>query len=143
MGTDNYTRIYEDGSVIFLEGESGDRAYVVEEGEVEILPSRQRASPFTRTKSGGIFGEMSVIDGSPRSANASARGKAKLIEVQAISASRLSVDQIIQLLVKVLLERFRNERRVHRGHNLLNSKNSRKSPGEPEANGRTPSTNST
>jgi len=124
LGTDNYTRIYEDGSVIFLEGESGDRAYVVEEGVVEIWCHRDNERVLLQElKPGAIFGEMSVIDGSPRSANASANGKTKLIEVTSHQLrSRLSnSDPIIQLLVKVLLERFRNERRVHRGDNLLSS----------------------
>ena len=124
MGTDSYTRIYEDGSVIFLEGESGDRAYVVEDGVVEIWCHRDDERVLLQElKPGAIFGEMSVIDGSPRSANASTRGKTKLIEVTSHQLrSRLSnSDPIIQLLVNVLLERFRNERRVHRGNSLLSS----------------------
>ena len=62
MGTDNYTRIYEDGSVIFLEGESGDRAYVVEEGEVEIWCHRDNERVLLQElKPGAIFGEMSEL----------------------------------------------------------------------------------
>ena len=124
MGTDSYTRIYDDGSVIFLEGESGDRAYVVEEGIVEIWCHRDDERVLLQElEPGAIFGEMSVIDGSPRSANASTRGKTKLIEVTSHQLrSRLSnSDPIIQLLVNVLLERFRNERRVHRGTSLLST----------------------
>jgi len=122
-----YTKIYEDGDPIFTEGDSGDRAFVVEEGKVEIwcLRESERVRLQLLTP-GSIFGEMSVIDGSPRSANASAHGVVKLMEVTSNQLrSRLhNSDPIIRMIVNVLLERFRNERRVHRGNELLEGQHS-------------------
>lgn len=127
MELDEYTRIYEGGEPIFNEGESGDRAYVVEEGQVEIWCTRgQERVRLQLLKAGSIFGEMSVIDGSPRSANASAYGKVKVFEVTSnqLRTRLQNSDPIIRMIVNVLLERFRNERRVHRGNQHLDRKRS-------------------
>ncbi len=58
------------GAVIFAAGETGDRMYVVRSGEVEI----ERDGKVVETlAAGGIFGEMALIDGSPRAATARAK----------------------------------------------------------------------
>jgi CRP/FNR family cyclic AMP-dependent transcriptional regulator len=58
------------GEVIFTEGDKGDHMYVVRSGEIEI----ERDGIVAETLSaGGIFGEMALIDGSPRSATARAK----------------------------------------------------------------------
>lgn len=58
------------GDIIFAEGDKGDKMYVVRAGEVEI----ERDGKVVETlSSGGIFGEMALIDGSPRAATARAK----------------------------------------------------------------------
>jgi CRP/FNR family transcriptional regulator, cyclic AMP receptor protein len=58
------------GDVIFAEGDKGDKMYVIRSGEVEIV----RDGKVVETLSpGGIFGEMALIDGSPRAATARAK----------------------------------------------------------------------
>jgi EAL domain-containing protein (putative c-di-GMP-specific phosphodiesterase class I) len=117
-----YAKIYADGDAVFTEGDSGDRAFVVESGEVEIwcIRNSERVQ-LQLLQAGSIFGEMSVIDGSPRSANASACGEVKLMEVTSnqLRTRLQNTDPIIRMIVGVLLERFRNERRVHRGNGLF------------------------
>jgi len=66
------------GDVIFMEGEPGDKMYVVSEGEVDILIGPdvvETAGP------GSAFGEMALIDQSPRSASAIARTDCKLVPI--------------------------------------------------------------
>ena len=58
------------GEVIFAEGDKGDKMYVIRSGEVEI----ERDGRIVETLAhGGIFGEMALIDGSPRAATAKAK----------------------------------------------------------------------
>ncbi len=58
------------GDVIFAEGDPGDKMYVIRSGEVEILLDGRVLEVLT---SGGIFGEMALIDGAARAATARAK----------------------------------------------------------------------
>ena len=68
---DYTSQFFAKGTVIFEEGQSGRRAYLVDDGRVELdrLVDGKRM-PFARVGPGGIFGEMAVIDGGPRTASA-------------------------------------------------------------------------
>ncbi|MEO8586551.1 MAG: cyclic nucleotide-binding domain-containing protein [Acidobacteriota bacterium] len=65
-------RIFEEGS------EGGDRMYGVKEGEVEIFV---HGDVVETVRPGGIFGEMSLIDSSRRSATAIARTDCVLVPI--------------------------------------------------------------
>jgi CRP/FNR family cyclic AMP-dependent transcriptional regulator len=72
------TRDFAPGEKIFSAGEEGTQMYFVADGEVDILVG----NIVTETvKSGGIFGEMALIDQHPRSADAVARTQCKLAPV--------------------------------------------------------------
>lgn len=62
------------GSVIFSEGEPGDRMYVVLEGKVKLGQTSVdgRESLLTVLGPGEIFGELSLFDPGPRTATATA-----------------------------------------------------------------------
>ncbi len=68
------------GEIIFREGDQGNGMYVVDEGRVDILSIVKDAEPrvLSRIGPGGMFGEMSLIDGKPRSATARADCDSKL-----------------------------------------------------------------
>jgi CRP/FNR family transcriptional regulator, cyclic AMP receptor protein len=70
---------FQDGQEIFTEGSNGDWIYMVEEGEVEISKKVEgRKIVIGTMKPGEIFGEMAYIDKTPRSATATAKGKAEV-----------------------------------------------------------------
>jgi EAL domain-containing protein (putative c-di-GMP-specific phosphodiesterase class I) len=116
---DLFTQTLDDGDVIFQEGDAGDCAYIVEVGSVVIWSHRDGDRiELAVIRPGSIFGEMSVIDNVARSANATARGRTRLRVVTA-EHMRLRIresDPVVRLMVQVLLNRFRNEQRMHRGH---------------------------
>lgn len=72
------TRDFAPGEKIFSAGEEGKVMYVVTEGEVDIRVGRVLAETVI---SGGIFGEMALIDHNVRSADAIARTQCRLVEV--------------------------------------------------------------
>ena len=59
------TRFFAKGDAIFREGEPGDEFFVVVRGQVEIRSGNRCLETLGRS---GIFGEMALIDDSPRSA---------------------------------------------------------------------------
>lgn len=64
------------GDTIFNEGDSGDVAYVVTEGEIELSIGGRA---LETVGAGGIFGEMALIDRQARSASAHARTDARIV----------------------------------------------------------------
>ncbi|MDX2288089.1 MAG: Crp/Fnr family transcriptional regulator [Hyphomicrobiaceae bacterium] len=60
-------RLFAGDERIFLEGEAGSTMYLVRSGKVAI---KAGGMIVDNIGPGGIFGEMSLIDGSPRSATA-------------------------------------------------------------------------
>jgi CRP/FNR family cyclic AMP-dependent transcriptional regulator len=59
------TRNFAKGKTIFQEGDRGDEFFIVVRGRVEI---RSGDRHFETIEADGIFGEMALIDDSPRSA---------------------------------------------------------------------------
>jgi uncharacterized membrane protein len=73
---------YAQGDVIFHQGDEGSSLFVIEEGAVEISYGEGRARVVLATLfTGQYFGELSLFDGSPRSATASAAKRSRLIRL--------------------------------------------------------------
>ena len=74
---------HQSASYIFREGESGNRLYVVVEGEVRIsrnVPGSGEEA-LAVLKRGSMFGDMAVFDRSERSTDAIANGDVVLLTV--------------------------------------------------------------
>ncbi len=71
-------RSFRAGDVIFAEGDAGEHMFAVLEGEVEI---RKGGRVLESVGSGGVFGEMALIDRKPRSAAAVARSDCRVAAV--------------------------------------------------------------
>ena len=70
------------GSYLFEEGQGASFAYVLKEGEIEIVrDSTDGIQVLGKVEKGAIFGEMAIIDGSARSASARAAIDCKVQEV--------------------------------------------------------------
>lgn len=69
---------FEAGETIFSEGDTGDRMYVVINGEVEVHVGDEL---FDTEGPGDLVGEMALIDAKPRSATALAKTDCQLAPV--------------------------------------------------------------
>jgi CRP-like cAMP-binding protein len=69
---------YPEGTVIFEEGQPGDRMYYVIAGEVNVMVGGKMVYVV---KAGEIVGEMALIDDKPRSATALAATACRLIGI--------------------------------------------------------------
>ncbi|MEO1471337.1 MAG: Crp/Fnr family transcriptional regulator [Pseudomonadota bacterium] len=69
-------RVFTDGTVIFHRDMPGDAMLVIETGRVEItnVASNGRRILLGQLGSGDLVGELSLLDGSPRSADVTAAG---------------------------------------------------------------------
>ncbi|MCL5808815.1 MAG: Crp/Fnr family transcriptional regulator [Deltaproteobacteria bacterium] len=62
------------GSVLFRRGEPGNALYIIIRGQIRIFASTRQGNEITLALlgAGEFFGEMALLDGQPRSANAEA-----------------------------------------------------------------------
>jgi CRP/FNR family transcriptional regulator, cyclic AMP receptor protein len=71
---------FASGDTIFHEGDSGSRMYVVITGSVRLSVMGRM---LEKVGPGGVFGEMALIDASPRSASAVAVTACTLVPISA------------------------------------------------------------
>lgn len=71
---------YPAGQVLFRTGEAGDAMYLIEDGVVRIHVRDADGDDVTLAElsRGDFFGEMAILDGKPRSAQATVHGEARL-----------------------------------------------------------------
>jgi CRP-like cAMP-binding protein len=81
LGAELRPRRYAAGTVIFQQGDPGDALYLVAAGEVAILLRSPAGKELTLALlgPGDAFGELALLDGAPRSADAIARADARLL----------------------------------------------------------------
>jgi len=74
--------VLKKGDFVFEEGDEAIFAYVLTEGEIEIVQTNKGVQRVLgKVEKGTVFGEMAIIDGFPRSASARAAADCKVQEV--------------------------------------------------------------
>ena len=103
----NQVLSYSQGSLIFKEGDQSDEMFIVIEGEVKILKGGKR---LVVLKNGQIFGEMALVDKSPRSASAVAKTDCKIVPVDEKQFTDMIQNTPIFALfvMRIMAERLRN-----------------------------------
>lgn len=73
---------YGPGDVIFREGDRGDCAYLVKDGSIEIYKTIDGKEKILGViDKGGIFGEMALVDDTPRMAASRATEATQLVVI--------------------------------------------------------------
>lgn len=75
-----YGTTYDQGKVIFRDGDEGDNMYIIQEGSVRICKSIDgKEHVLAVMNRGDFFGEMALVGGTRRSADAIAASTVKLL----------------------------------------------------------------
>lgn len=104
------------GKVLFKQGDTGDAAYIVSSGAIGLYREAQgRKIPLATVRKGELFGEMAVIDGSPRMATAFALEDTKLtlIPIETMVDKMRRADPFIRTMIHMLMSNLRG---VHDSH---------------------------
>ncbi|HTR80881.1 MAG TPA: DUF1003 domain-containing protein [Bacteroidota bacterium] len=78
-------RTLKEGETLFVKGETGSSMFVIEKGTVEIsvpLEGRDNKLRISHLHEGDFFGELSLIDGRPRTATATATEECVLLQLK-------------------------------------------------------------
>ncbi|MCB9965299.1 MAG: EAL domain-containing protein [Rhodospirillales bacterium] len=105
-------RHYNAGDYIMHQGDVGEYAYFIEEGQVEIVLQKQDgSSQIIGTRGPGtIIGEMAIIDNEPRTASVRATNTCKVLEISREDFHRRlsGSDAVLQTIMQVILTRYRD-----------------------------------
>ncbi len=106
---------YKGGTILFKQGDAGDRLYLILEGKIRI--SRQvpgmGEEALAVLGAGEIFGEMALLDESPRSADAIVHERCRLLSIQKCSFDDLLflhkdlAHEVLWSIVRMLVGRLR------------------------------------
>lgn len=105
-------RNYRPGEIIFSQGDAGDAAYLVHSGQVEISVGTKNAEVVINVvPAGGLFGEMALIDHSPRMATARAMAKTTCIVVPKVVFEKVMKDShpVLRAVLSTLMARLRSD----------------------------------
>jgi small-conductance mechanosensitive channel/CRP-like cAMP-binding protein len=99
-------RVFGTGEVIVRQGDSGTSLFVVHQGEV-VVRLEPEGREVARTRPGGVFGEMSLLTGEPRTATVAAAGDAVVLEIdaEALREVVLSRPELVEAISRLVVAR--------------------------------------
>ena len=83
------------GNVVMTQGEPGDKFYMIEEGQVQIIKDTKDIGML---KVGEYFGELALINNAPRAATIKCKTNCKLVTIDRLTFKRLigSVENLMK-----------------------------------------------
>ena len=109
---DEQPRSYDEGTVIFVEGQGAAEMYVVRDGTVSL---RKGGEVIKTLDPGEVFGEMALIDHAPRTATAVAGPGCRLTVIDEASFHELvkKIPGFALELLRLVVRRLRFELARH------------------------------
>lgn len=111
---ERFKKTYEPGQVIIAEHEPGDCFYLIQSGNVQLVKCVNGSSKnLDILKPGEFFGEMAILDKSPRSATCMAAGHVECLEFNKENFEILITGnpQIALILLKLFCKRIYDQKR--------------------------------
>jgi len=118
LGRSMVLRAYPDGEDLVVEGEPARRLLLIVSGEVEVWSrdTSRRRKTLVNLGPGDLFGVIALVDGSTRTATATATGKVEVAELPASAFTMLyESDSPVSVHFQLLIARqlARDARRVN------------------------------
>ena len=104
------------GDAVFREGDPGEAAFLVESGVIGIFKTVEGEEIKLATMADGeLFGEMAIIDGSPRMAHAVALEDSVVISIPRAGIETMLAKQapLVKTLIQILVDNLRNVHEVY------------------------------
>jgi CRP/FNR family cyclic AMP-dependent transcriptional regulator len=111
-----FQRTFEDGEIIFDEGDEGVDLYVIQSGRVQVTRrGDQHERVVAKLGPGEFFGEMSVVLGESRTARAVAVGPTQLLELDGETLESMCIERpeiAIRMIQRLAIRLIAAERRL-------------------------------
>ncbi len=105
---------YANGQSVFHEGDVGATMYIVQSGRVRLFRDVDGAKTVLgEMEKGDVFGEMSILEGLPRTSSAEASADSKLIEINSSTFDKMirgNIEIAIRMLRKLSIRLRESER---------------------------------
>ncbi|MGE5548260.1 MAG: cyclic nucleotide-binding domain-containing protein [Solirubrobacterales bacterium] len=100
-------KVFYAGQKVFKEGERGDRAYLIQDGTIEI---NKNGVTLATLGKGELFGEMALVDDQPRMATANAVTDVSVVVISRdVFREKLAkADPFIRGLLNIFVRNIRN-----------------------------------
>ncbi|MEW5729297.1 MAG: cyclic nucleotide-binding domain-containing protein [Pseudomonadota bacterium] len=100
-------KVFYAGQKIFKEGDRGDRAYLIQDGTVEIAKNGMTLASLGK---GELFGEMALVDDQPRMASAIALTDCSVVIISrdTFREKLAKADPFIRGLLNIFVRNIRN-----------------------------------
>jgi EAL domain-containing protein (putative c-di-GMP-specific phosphodiesterase class I) len=115
MNLQQLRHLYPKGTVIFLETDERDNAYIIEKGEVEIsVEKNNQRIPLVRLGEGEVFGETALLGPGKRTATATALVDCEVFSIppNILRDRIMHLDPLVGLVMSLLVNRYRQWRYV-------------------------------
>lgn len=121
-----------DGDILFREGDRGDHAYYIEDGEVEIIKNMDAPTEkvIQIIGKGELIGEMAVLEDRLRTASARIKSQATIVQMdRSTFLARITKDPNAAMrIMKTLSDRLRASTTLQQSHDLQNNEYSEDKP---------------
>ncbi len=107
---------FKEGEIVFTEGDAGDAAFIIETGAVGIFKMVEgERIQLAEINEGELFGEMAVLDGAVRMANACAREDSVIVRIprQTFEKKLDKFEPFMKSLVQILVSNLRNVHKIY------------------------------